>query len=76
MADVYEILRPYLKDVETFDALIRAMFDKEPDDINRLYEALTQKSSDDVAGIDIIFYVTGALKENDLAAFIALMKGA
>lgn len=75
IAAVYDLVKPYLNESDTFDQLIRAMFNDDYDRINKLYELLTGKKSDDVEGLEIVSTVLDCLRTNDIGSFVALMKG-
>ena len=74
MAEVYEILKPYLG-AETYHDLLRDIFKKDVGLLNTLYEKLTGHSSDEPDGIVIIETIVYALTKNDIGQFITMMKG-
>lgn len=67
------MLKPYLI-AETYYDLLRDIFKQDVELLNRLYEKLTGKSSNDLDGVSIIETIVYALTKNELGQFIEMMK--
>lgn len=73
MAEVYDLLKPYLG-ADTYDELVRTIFYQNPNLLNILYEKLTGRNSSPVDGITIVITVIAALKQNDIGTFVSMMR--